>query len=126
MAWTGDEVAVWGESTGADGVGAGGAVAARRRRLDADVAVAPGAGRVHRRHRGEPRPSRRTGRGAALVRGLEGDDSGVPPLYAYDVRADGWTTTDLVVPGYAPPLAVAAGRLLLPDTAAPVVGPLPG
>jgi hypothetical protein len=64
--------------------------------------------------------------GRLLVRGLEEDDGGVPPLYAYDVRTDRWAATDLVVPGYAPPLAVAAGRLLVPDTAAPVVGPLPG
>ena len=129
MAWTGDEVVVWGQSIVDEAVGTG----ARWRPGDTRWRPLPPAPvapiRAFEGTGGSQAVVADTARGRILVRGLTGDDEAagrrVPPLLAYDPATDRWAVTDLQVPGYRPALAVAGDTLLRPDPDNPAVGPLP-
>ena len=121
IAWTGSEVVVWGESIAEEGVGVGARwrpgdgswkpmAASPEGRVDAFDGT-PGSQTLVADHENE----------RVLIRALEGGDV-VPPLYIYDPSTDRWTATDLVVPGYHPPLEMANGVLYSPDQDAPIVG----
>jgi len=124
LGWTGTEIVVWGDATGAPGLGVG---ATWRPDDDGWRPIGPSPQEVVDPYEGtagsqtvvaDPEGRR------VLVRALD-DGVAVPPLLVYDVATDTWTVSELEVPGYHPHLTVAAGRLLVPDSAAPVVGSVP-
>jgi hypothetical protein len=125
MAWTGDEVVVWGSSTEVDGLGVG----ARWRPGDdrwRPVAASPqetvrtfngtyGSQALAPDHRGR-----------IIVRALDDDDADpATPVFAYDPDSDTWALTDLMIDGFHPTFDVAAGTIVVPDEAAPLVGRSP-
>jgi hypothetical protein len=125
LAWTGTEAVVWGDSMDAPGLGVG---ATWRPGDDRWRPIGPSPQAAFDAYEGTAGsqtvvvdPDRRR----ILVRALETDGVEVPPLLVYDVATETWTVSDLAVPGYHPPLTVAGGRLLVPDSAAPVVAPVP-
>lgn len=124
LAWTGTEVVVWGDAPGGPGLGVG---ATWRPGDDRWQPIAPSPQGALDPYEGTPGSQTVVGdpeRRRILVRALDDGDGG-PPLLAYDPATDTWTDAGLVVPGYHPALAVAGGRLLVPDSAAPVVGSSP-
>jgi hypothetical protein len=125
MAWTGDEVVVWGASTAVDGLGVG----ARWRPGDdrwRPVAASPqGPVETHVGTSGSQAlaPDHR---GRVIVRALDDNDADwAGPLFAYDPGSDTWTPTDLALDGHHPTFGVAAGAVVVPDEAAPFVGQVP-
>lgn len=129
MGWTGTDIVVWGQSTRDEGTGTG-------------ALWRPGEGRWRPM---SPSPQDRVDafngtpgsqtvvsdpdHGRVLVRALQGDlEAGgdkITPLFAYAPDTDRWTTSDLAVPGYHPLVSIAGDKVLVPDQAAPIVGPAP-
>ena len=65
-------------------------------------------------------------RGRVIVRALDDDDADwAGPLFAYDPGSDTWTPTDLAIDIHHPTFGVAAGTIVVPDEAAPFLGPVP-
>lgn len=127
IAWSGDEVVVWGLSTddGRTGVGA-----RWRPGDDRWRPVAPSPQGPVTWFEGTP-GSQALGSdpagGRVLVRPLDDDAADAPaPLYAYDPADDEWTDTGLVVAGFHPTFHVADGVVVVPDEAAPVARPATG
>lgn len=125
MAWSGDEVVVWGASTDVDGLGVG---ARWRPGDDGWRPVTPSPQGPVETYNGTYGSQALVPdhRGRIIVRALDGDDvDASTPVFAYDPGSDTWTPTDLVIDGFHPTFDVAAGTIVVPDEAAPIVGPSP-
>jgi hypothetical protein len=124
MGWTGSEIVVWGESTGADGTGVG---ARWRPGDDMWTSIAPSPqGRVDAF---DGTPGSQTvvsdpEHGRVLIRALDGRDA-ASPLFEFDPATNRWIDTEVVISGFHPSLAVANGQLFIPDQATPVIGSVP-
>ncbi|MFP3907415.1 MAG: hypothetical protein ACLFWR_10330 [Acidimicrobiales bacterium] len=126
IAWSGDEVVVWGESTAAEGEGVG---ARWRPGDDHWRPVAPSPQGPIGSFDGTPGSQALAADadgGQVLVRALQDGVADHPePVFAYDPGGDTWTRTDLVIEGYHPVFHVAAGVVVVPDEAAPIAGGAP-
>jgi hypothetical protein len=120
MAWTGQEVVVWGQSTADESLGVG---ARWRPGDDRWRAISPSPrGPVADPYNGTPgsQALAPVGDGRVAIRDL--DDQA---LYVYDPDTDRWTETGLALDGWNPLFGVHDRRVLVPDEANPILGDLP-
>jgi hypothetical protein len=120
MAWTGQEVVVWGQAAADETQGAG----ARWRPGDDEwrpISASP-RGPVADPYNGTPgsQALAPTGDGSVAIRDIDAD-----LLYLYDPDTDRWTETRLALEGWNPLFGVYDGRVLVPDEADPILGGLP-